>query len=77
MGLGALLIPGGHDSLLMIGFPMAAWQAVLAYILFVATLGALIIKFGSTSKLLVMTVAHAAHRTGRQNLPSLHHLSVH
>jgi hypothetical protein len=28
---------------------MAAWQAVLAYILFVATLGALIIKFGSTA----------------------------
>ena len=31
MGLGALLIPGGNDTLLMIGFPMGAWQAALAY----------------------------------------------
>jgi hypothetical protein len=30
--MGALLIPGGNDTLLMIGFPMAAWQAALAYI---------------------------------------------
>ena len=32
MGLGALLIPGGNDTLLMIGFPMGAWQAALAYV---------------------------------------------
>jgi threonine/homoserine/homoserine lactone efflux protein len=50
MGLGALLIPGGNDTLLMIGFPMGAWQAVLAYVLFVATLAALIAKFGSMAR---------------------------
>ena len=33
-------------------------------------------KIRFDGKILVMTVAHAAHRTGRQNLPSLHHLSV-
>jgi uncharacterized protein len=43
MGLGALLIPGGNDSLLMIGFPMGAWQALLAYVLFVASLAVLIV----------------------------------
>lgn len=47
MGLGALLIPGGNDTLLMIGFPMGAWQAALAYAIFVATLAALIARFGS------------------------------
>jgi hypothetical protein len=50
MGIGALLIPGGNDTLLMIGFPMGAWQAILAYALFVATLAALITKFGSTAR---------------------------
>ena len=50
MGLGALLIPGGNDTLLMIGFPMGAWQAALAYMLFVATLAALIAKFGSMAR---------------------------
>ena len=50
MGMGALLIPGGNDTLLMIGFPMGAWQAALAYMLFVATLAALIAKFGSLAK---------------------------
>ena len=50
MGLGALFIPGGNDTLLMIGFPMAAWQAALAYVLFVATLAALIAKFGSMAR---------------------------
>ena len=50
MGMGALLIPGGNDTLLMIGFPMGAWQAALAYMLFVVTLAALIGKFGSTAK---------------------------
>jgi hypothetical protein len=47
MGLGALLIPGGNDALLMIGFPMGAWQAALAYVLFVVSLAALIAGFGS------------------------------
>lgn len=50
MGLGALLIPGGNDTLLLIGLPMGAWQAVLAYALFVATLAALIARFGSAAK---------------------------
>jgi hypothetical protein len=50
MGLGALLIPGGNDTLLMIGFPIGAWQAALAYVLFVASLAALITKFGSMAR---------------------------
>ncbi|AWI62507.1 hypothetical protein AB395_00006885 (plasmid) [Sinorhizobium fredii CCBAU 45436] len=50
MGLGSLLIPGGNDTLLMIGFPMGAWQAALAYVLFVATLAVLIAKFGSMAR---------------------------
>jgi hypothetical protein len=50
MGLGALLIPGGNDTLLMIGFPMGAWQAALAYLLFVASLAALVAKFGSIAR---------------------------
>ncbi|MEX0807461.1 MAG: YeeE/YedE thiosulfate transporter family protein [Dongiaceae bacterium] len=50
MGVGALLIPGGNDTLLMIGFPMGAWQAALAYVLLVASLAALIAKFGSMAK---------------------------
>lgn len=50
MGSGALLIPGGNDALLMIGFPMGAWQAALAYLLLVASLAALIAKFGSMAK---------------------------
>jgi uncharacterized protein len=50
MGLGALLIPGGNDTLLMIGFPMGAWQAALAYLLFVASLAALIARFGSMAR---------------------------
>ncbi|WP_244428330.1 YeeE/YedE family protein [Sinorhizobium fredii] len=50
MGLGALLIPGGNDTVLLIGLPMGAWQAALAYALFVATLAALIAKFGSMAR---------------------------
>jgi uncharacterized protein len=50
MGLGALLIPGGNDTLLMIGFPMGAWQAALAYVLLVASLAALIARFGSMAR---------------------------
>jgi hypothetical protein len=50
MGLGALLIPGGNDTLLMIGFPMGAWQAALAYVLLVASLAACIAEFGSTAR---------------------------
>jgi hypothetical protein len=50
MGLGALLIPGGNDTLLMIGFSIGAWQAALAYVLFVASLAALITKFGSMAR---------------------------
>ena len=50
MGVGALLIPGGNDTLLMIGFPMGAWQAALAYVLFVGTVAALIATFGSMAR---------------------------
>jgi hypothetical protein len=50
MGVGALLIPGGNDTLLMIGFPMGAWQAALAYALFVGTVAALIATFGSMAR---------------------------
>jgi hypothetical protein len=50
MGVGALLIPGGNDTLLMIGFPMGAWQAALAYALFVTTVAALIARFGSMAR---------------------------
>ena len=50
MGLGALNVPGGNDALLMVGFPMGAWQAGLAYLLLVASLAALIAKFGSTAR---------------------------
>ena len=50
MGLGALLIPGGNDTLLMVGLPMGAWQAALAYVLFVASVAALIGRFGSMAK---------------------------
>ena len=31
----------------MIGFPMGAWQAALAYVLLVASVAALIARFGS------------------------------
>jgi hypothetical protein len=50
MGVGALLIPGGNDTLLMIGFPMGAWQAALAYVLFVGTVAALVANFGSMAR---------------------------
>jgi hypothetical protein len=50
MGLGALLIPGGNDTLLMVGFPMGAWQAALAYLLFVASVAVLIARFGSLAR---------------------------
>ena len=39
-----------NDTLLMIGFPMGAWQAALAYVLLVASLAALIAKFGSVAR---------------------------
>ncbi|NVD42878.1 YeeE/YedE family protein [Ensifer sp. HO-A22] len=42
MGSGALLIPGGNDTLLLVGLPMGAWQAAIAYIFFVATVSVLI-----------------------------------
>ncbi|WP_331371335.1 YeeE/YedE thiosulfate transporter family protein [Sinorhizobium chiapasense] len=50
MGAGALLIPGGNDTLLLIGLPAGAWQAALAYVLFVATIAALVVKFGSIAR---------------------------
>jgi len=50
MGMGALLIPGGNDTLLLIGFPMGALQAALAYALFVGTVAALIARLGSMAR---------------------------
>jgi uncharacterized protein len=50
MGLGALLIPGGNDTLLMIGLPMGAWQAAIAYMLFAGTVAVLVAKFGSMTR---------------------------
>ncbi|MEZ2128682.1 MULTISPECIES: YeeE/YedE thiosulfate transporter family protein [unclassified Sinorhizobium] len=50
MGFGALLIPGGNDTLLLVGFPMGAWQAGVAYLLMVAALAALIARFGSNAR---------------------------
>ena len=50
MGMGAILIPGGNDTLLLIGLPMGAWQAALAYLLLVAPLAVLIAKFGSAAR---------------------------
>jgi hypothetical protein len=50
MGFGALLIPGGNDTLLLVGLPMGAWQAFLAYLLMVLALAALIARFGSAAQ---------------------------
>jgi hypothetical protein len=50
MGFGALLIPGGNDTLLLVGLPMGAWQAFLAYLLMVSALAALIAGFGSAAQ---------------------------
>ena len=50
MGVGAVLIPGGNDTILMIGFPMGAWQAALAYVLLVASMAVLIASFGSLAR---------------------------
>lgn len=47
MGLGAVLIPGGNDTLLLVGLPGAAWQAMLSYAILVAVLAALIAVFGT------------------------------
>ncbi|MBZ9793784.1 YeeE/YedE family protein [Rhizobium sp. 3T7] len=50
MGFGALLIPGGNDTLLLVGLPMGAWQAFTAYVMMVATLAVLIGRFGSQAR---------------------------
>jgi uncharacterized protein len=50
MGVGALLVPGANDTLLMVGLPMGAWQAALAYAPFVTTVAALIANFGSMAR---------------------------
>ncbi len=47
MGVGALLIPGGNDTLLLVGLPMGSWQAGLAYVVFAAIVVILIAKRGS------------------------------
>ena len=50
MGLGAILIPGGNDTLLLVGLPGAAWQAFVSYALLVAVLAALIAVFGTRAR---------------------------
>jgi hypothetical protein len=50
MGLGALLVPGGNDALLLTELPMGAWEAGLVYTAFAATLAVLIAKFGSAAR---------------------------
>lgn len=50
MGLGAILIPGGNDTLLLVGLPGAAWQAFVSYVLLVAVLAALIAVFGTRAR---------------------------
>ncbi|WP_334149974.1 YeeE/YedE thiosulfate transporter family protein [Hyphomicrobium sp.] len=50
MGAGAVLIPGGNDTLLLVGFPGAAWQALVAYTALVVILAALIAGFGSSAR---------------------------
>lgn len=50
MGLGAVLIPGGNDTLLLVGLPGAAWQAFVSYALLVAVLAALIAAFGTRAR---------------------------
>lgn len=46
MGVGALLIPGGNDTLLLVGLPMGAWQAAVAYVLFAGIVAILIARRG-------------------------------
>lgn len=50
MGLGAVLIPGGNDTLLLVGLPGGAWQAFVSYTLLVAVLAALIAVFGARAR---------------------------
>lgn len=50
MGLGAVFIPGGNDTLLLVGLPGAAWQAFVSYALLVAVLAALIAVFGARTR---------------------------
>lgn len=50
MGLGAIFIPGGNDTLLLVGLPGAAWQAFVSYALLFAVLAALIAAFGSRAR---------------------------
>jgi hypothetical protein len=50
MGLGAVLIPGGNDTLLLVGLPGAAWQAFVSYALLVAVLAGLIAVFGTRTR---------------------------
>lgn len=42
MGLGAALVPGGNDTLLLVGLPGGAWQAFASYALLVAILATFI-----------------------------------
>lgn len=47
MGMGAALMSGGNDTLLLVGLPGAAWQAFFSYALLVLLLAALIAVLGT------------------------------
>lgn len=50
MGAGAVLIPGGNDTLLLVGLPMGAQEATLAYLLFAISIAVLVRTVGSPAR---------------------------
>jgi hypothetical protein len=50
MGVGAVLIPGGNDTMLLVGLPQGAEEAVLAYLLFAASIAILVRTIGSPAR---------------------------
>lgn len=50
MGGGAALIPGGNDTLLLVGLPTGAQEAALAYLLFAVSIAILVRTIGSPAR---------------------------
>jgi len=50
MGGGATLIPGGNDTLLLVGLPIGAQEAALAYLLFALSIAILVRTIGSPAR---------------------------
>lgn len=50
MGSGAVLIPGGNDTLLLVGLPIGAQEAALAYLLFAISVAVLVRTIGSPAQ---------------------------